>query len=103
LRPASVSLGNSDQSISLSAKTVWYFANLTSHSAILPHAHRSGDVPDRKGIIAARYEPISVVRAVEANRIWHRLARCEGVPLMGSRIVASTVALKFAPSGLKGS
>ena len=33
----------------------------------------------------------------------HRLARCAGVPLTGSRIVASTVRLKLAPSSLNGS
>ena len=35
--------------------------------------------------------------------IWHRLARCAGVPLIGSRTVGSTVTLKLAPSGLNGS
>ena len=33
----------------------------------------------------------------------HRLARCAGVPLIGSRTVASTVRLKLAPSALNGS
>jgi hypothetical protein len=38
-----------------------------------------------------------------ASRISHRLARCAGVPLTGSRRVGSTVRLKFVPSTLNGS
>src|SRR4029077_13106000 len=63
LRSASVNFGNKDQSISLSAKTVWYFASpiAPSHSAIwriarvrgFPSGNNAGNL-NRYGINDAR-------------------------------------------------